>query len=80
MARRVIILEVAECENNAPLNYSLGLTALLFVYKPDRSEHGVQRSKAKSREKCSYEMQAGISKRRLDYYFWKAGSVAFRSV
>jgi hypothetical protein len=55
-------LGVAKRENSAPLNYSFCLTALFFVYKPDRSEHGVQRSKAKSREKCSYETQVGLSK------------------
>ena len=62
MARPIILFGVAACGNNAPLNYSLGLTALFFVYKPDRSEHGVQRSKAESRDKRSYEIQVLLFK------------------
>ncbi|MBB4107977.1 hypothetical protein [Pedobacter zeae] len=36
--------------------------ALSCVPKPDRGEHGVQRSKAKSREKLYYEAQVLLSK------------------
>jgi len=40
----------------------MGLPALFFVPKPDRSEHGVQRSKAESRDKRYYKTQVLLSK------------------
>lgn len=47
------------------LKYCLGgVDALFYVPKPDRSEHGVQRSKAESRGKTSYEMQALLFKKK----------------
>jgi len=44
--------------------------ALSFVPKPDRSEHAVQRSKAESRDKRCYEIQALLFKRRIELYFF----------
>jgi len=39
----------------------MGLPALFCVSKPDRSEHGVQRSKAESRGKLGYGIQVMLS-------------------
>ncbi len=43
-------------------SYAQRLAALSCVTKPDRSEHGVQRSKAKSRKKLGYGIQVLLSK------------------
>ncbi|WP_139222287.1 hypothetical protein [Pedobacter suwonensis] len=43
-------------------SYAQRLAALSCVTKPDRSEHGVQRSKAKSRKKPDYGIQVLLSK------------------
>ena len=55
--------------------------ALSFVPKPDRSEHAVQRSKAESRDKRCYEIQALLFKKKNGFLFFrKAGLVKFRFV
>ncbi|WP_145856191.1 hypothetical protein [Pedobacter suwonensis] len=43
-------------------SYAQRLAALSCVTKPDRSEHEVQRSKAKSRKKPDYGIQVLLSK------------------
>jgi DNA mismatch repair protein MutH len=45
-----------------------GFTAMFCVAKPDRSEHGVQWSKAKSREKLSYVTQVLLSKKKESFF------------